>query len=490
MLHSIFIALATHAFILIAGASELRAQQGECPRNASVLRLAAHGDPIDLWNCLVELTEEGGDPDITNAEGNTPLHLAAASASDPRNILTLKYFGGYSSTLLNDAGEFPLDLALTQNPNSAVVATMVVLNQLTSSFVFPSCRTPRDDRVALVWSNDIADGVHWPDWPCRTIFPPPDVGADCTAFLTAEFIAQSSPRALRYCQVNANLTSRDKDGNSALHLAMMQGEDRVTVHALLVDMPEEHRQDYLDAQNNEGWTALHLAARHATDPAVITWLVNWGADPDSLAFPQERLLGRTPVQGTTPLHRAVRHDDPELAYEITARLLAAGADPTIQRADEDGDGGQVPLHLAARDAKIDNIVWLLMEAEIVQSSLLDTLVGREIKNHQDSKGRTPLYYLVGTSNSYEAIELLLLYGLDPDMGDETGITPLMLYAQRGEDPDILDLLFDFSENPCRTSEEGFTALAYARENENLLKAEGYSSGEQVSPVDRLRDRCN
>ena len=89
--------------------------------------------------------------------------------------------------------------------------------------------------------------------------------------------------------------------------------------ATAVDVQAELVKSDLHAQDEDGWTPLHLAAWYATNPAVVRVLLEAGAD-----------LHAQDEDGWTPLHLAAYAGTPAV---VTA-LLEAGAN--LEARDEDG----------------------------------------------------------------------------------------------------------------------------------------------------------
>ncbi|RNC82775.1 MAG: ankyrin repeat domain-containing protein [Phycisphaera sp.] len=87
------------------------------------------------------------------------------------------------------------------------------------------------------------------------------------------------------------------------------------------------RPDILNLCNAEGWSPMHLAC-YAHADTVLAVLCEFDADPNVVACNNTL---------ETPLHSAVRTDDPGLIET----LLAAGADPRFTDA-----AGRTPLQLA------------------------------------------------------------------------------------------------------------------------------------------------
>ncbi len=243
----------------------------------------------------------------------------------------------------------------------------------------------------------------------------------------------------------------------------------------------------VDAEDEDGRTALYYAAVYGT-PDQVAALLSRGADPNGGDNPLEGVLSewaqrasyfgqesidRTDLpgsdemlaklavltdEGSTPpdMEKAVTHAGvigdvrvldllaqfPEFDEAIAAKsfdvlllsldnpemfskLLAAGADPT--QMNEDGD---TLLHALIPAAGIVYLNNLLAEDQ-----------------------NQPAYDLVSP------IRHLLALGLDPDMRDSTGRTPLMLAAQSGLS-DVMTLLLDQGADASATSATGAGVLHF------------------------------
>jgi len=128
----------------------------------------------------------------------------------------------------------------------------------------------------------------------------------------------------------ANLSARDRDGNSALHTAIASNAHQAA--AFLLDAG-------VDGGGGSGETPLSLALRSG-DAELAQMLLARGTDPN-----------QADAEGVTPLARAVVEHD-----QRTARaLLAAGASPDV---DPPGPDGSVLEH-AVREGWADFVTLLL-----------------------------------------------------------------------------------------------------------------------------------
>jgi len=125
----------------------------------------------------------------------------------------------------------------------------------------------------------------------------------------------------------------------------------------------------LDTFSPDGFSVLGLAAFFG-HLDLLSMLLELGASLEAPA--------RNPMR-VRPLHSAVAHGDPEIAFEAARRLLKAGANPNILQ-----QGGMTPLHEAVYNA------------------------------------------------NFELVDLLLDHGANPHLSNDEGDSPLQLSQARGE----------------------------------------------------------
>uniref|UniRef100_A0A8B9QM25 Nuclear factor NF-kappa-B p105 subunit n=1 Tax=Anas platyrhynchos TaxID=8839 RepID=A0A8B9QM25_ANAPL len=153
-------------------------------------------------------------------------------------------------------------------------------------------------------------------------------------------------------RAGADVSLLDRHGNSALHLAAAEGDDRILSlllkHKKIPSMVDLFNGEVnVNAQEQKsGRTALHLAVELENIPLAGYLLLETDVDVNSTTY-----------DGTTPLHIAAGRGSTKLA----AVLKAAGADPHIEnfeplfdledmKDDDDDEGivpGTTPLDMAA-----------------------------------------------------------------------------------------------------------------------------------------------
>ena len=280
------------------------------------------------------------------------------------------------------------------------------------------------------------------------------------------------PGELKYCIQNDDtfLEKIDRFGNTFLHLVATQSSDPTLIDLVFYATDIENRTILASQTNQDGHTALHLAAMKSKNSSVITRLIAWGGDPN---FGEATWLSN-PLKTrrlTMPIHLAAARDD-SMAPEIILRLLAGGANSFHE--DEEGN---TALHIVLkRQEAFPDTIGLLLMAQDYQKSIFK----RKIPEPQNLKGATPLAYASVKNDNYWIIAELISFGADPDIADQEGWTPLLLYAATGTDPDTFELLLINSKDRCEMKvtdgkSKGTTVNAALKSNEMLtaqLTAEG------------------
>lgn len=205
-------------------------------------------------------------------------------------------------------------------------------------------------------------------------------------------------------------------------------------------------------------TALTCAAEKGYD-AIVDLLMERGADPN--------LPGRG---GWTPLFYAVAHGNSHIAK----RLLEAGGYLGVR-----SRSGMTPLHIAARE-----------NHEGVAKLLLDLKANIEAR---DDDGDTPLHFAV-MSEHVEVLHLLLDHGACPDTANDKLIRPIHLAAQIGS-IDAAQLLHKKGASLEPSNEDNDTPLHIAAANERKdfvgwLLAKGVAPEPRNADGDRPIDLAN
>ncbi|XP_067094486.1 NF-kappa-B inhibitor epsilon [Osmerus mordax] len=236
------------------------------------------------------------------------------------------------------------------------------------------------------------------------------------------------PQAQQLLEDVALATHPDEDGDTALHIAVVKGEEGL-VYRLIHLLTLAHKD--LDTYNNLRQTPLHLAV--ITHQAkLVEALLRAGADHAALdrcgqtslhlccehsqqaclsVLLSQALPSRSPslcleirnFEGLTPLHLAVQGGHVELAR----LLLDAGASINAM----DNKSGQSPLMHAVENHNADMVHFLIENACDV--------------NSQSYSGNTALHVACGRGQ-VDTVRLLMKNGADSSLKNYHNDTPVMV----------------------------------------------------------------
>lgn len=199
----------------------------------------------------------------------------------------------------------------------------------------------------------------------------------------------------------------------------------------------------LEILNNEGLSAMHLAARNNHCSMVLA-MAQKGADINVMADSPAEI-------GMTPLHEACVYGN----VKIIDLLMSLGADDTIKN-----NKGETPAHMAVQK----KIFYKEIKPE-VRVKMLEALNAVDIPGDD---GKTPL--LLAQSQDYgtavEVTNFLLDKGVDVNRADNYGNTALLLHADRHCNKGVIKELIRAGADINAKNKNGDTALHFALINGN------------------------
>ena len=195
----------------------------------------------------------------------------------------------------------------------------------------------------------------------------------------------------------------NEDGDCLLHIACQWG-DVDTIRYLITDERcNPNVQSYIS-----GNTPLHIAAKYGKDDIIVQLLSCEECDPNM----QNK-------EGDSPLHIAVRDD---IISAISLLLTSKRCNPNVQNKD-----GDCSLHIAVCENRIPMISQLLANKQCNQ-------------NIWNNDYLTPLLIAINHKNSSAATVLLQHRNCDLTLCDPHGNTPLHLACIGGEtEPEMVEV---------------------------------------------------
>ncbi|MEX0653824.1 MAG: ankyrin repeat domain-containing protein [Phycisphaeraceae bacterium] len=463
------------AILLAAGADpNLPGKDGQLP-----LHVAIKTRYLPL---VQDLLQGGARLDAVDAEGRTALHVAAA-AGGPRLIEALLAAG--ADVHARDAqGRTPLHIAMAPHRGSRDIslllldhgADLVARDQHghTPGTPFPEIRygsPPRQEMVVSVWWRQLQRDAL--DEAAAWLEAAPEVLTADAGYTPATLLH----RAVREGEVelvrllldhgaDPNLAGQ-QEGRTALHeLVWARSVHDQNVRPPLLELLLEAGAD-VHARDDEGRTALHLAAGWRSAGVMIPRLLEKGAKVDALDD-----------AGSPPLHYAafqthmneatvdlLREHGAELdlytatalnEQALVASLLAKAPSQVNAR---DNHPGRTPLHIAAHFGHVELADYLLENGAHVnvletnhplrrtplhialsynEPAVVRRLVeARADLTARDAHGRTPLHQAAG--RDADLVAFLLEHGADINAENNRGQTPLDL-AQQFTNQSVTELL--------------------------------------------------
>uniref|UniRef100_A0ABD2XK81 Uncharacterized protein n=1 Tax=Trichogramma kaykai TaxID=54128 RepID=A0ABD2XK81_9HYME len=315
---------------------------------------------------------KGADPNLANADGSTALHIIssyACSSEEWVNLLDLIFRN--RQTLQVDArdkkGRTPLQLALHRG--NVEVAKWLLRGGADFNLADTDGFTPLHTIIRLGHSDE---------WT--------------RLFLR---IKDNQHQTL---QVDA----LDKEGNTALHLALRERRKRLAVSLL-------RRGANPNSVSGDGSTALHIMCQKNNDD--VAWVYSFFKICDENN--QTVRIDVRDKEGNTALHLALSNG----CRTIAELLLTRGANPNLVTGD-----GSTALHIICEKYK-DDFDWANFFFEICDENNQTVRI-----DAKDKLGRTPLQ-LALTGGCRRMAELLLKRGADPNLADPEGSTPLHIICQ-------------------------------------------------------------
>jgi len=356
---------------------------------------------------IASLLDYGAEINTQDAKGNSVLHIAGppGTSLDSVNLFLTR---GANPNLRDEHGDSPLHVAIVLNRSDEVVkallsgeADVTIRNLDGKTPLYLAVEKNRPYIIPLLLSHK-AD-----------IF-----AVDNNGDTPFEKALKENPHLVFSMITSETVFQNDSNGNTMLHLTVLEGGDIAVVKAIL-----DRNPSVANARNREGDTSLTIAVRKNHEVAG-TLLLNKGADifavnangesPLFLTFPNSesrssdlrrwminpQTLSARDGLGNTALHYAAQW---QLNYWIPLLIMNGAATEAINAT------GETPLFFAARYNSPSTIRLLVTNGSILEA--------------RDFLGNSVLHAAVRW-NAYQGAVAIIDLGLDVNCHALNGKTPL------------------------------------------------------------------
>lgn len=452
--------------------------------SATPLHDAVRNGRID---CAALLLSSGADPNQKDSSGNTPLHLVMPMASRSE-IFAQLLSSGADPNQKDSYGETPLHIAARLGMSESIIRSLISAgadtNERNKKGITPlSLAIERSQTEQATLFVALGADIHAED-------------IDGNTSLTKAI--KAGPDMVKAVVLDSNIQSRDSQGKTPLHIAVLAKADPVIINFLISKKAD------VNARDKNGDTPLHVAVRN-NDRASGEILLAYGADvfypnvsgESALKAALTRMGGRQDWMlnsnviksadgaGNTPLHLAAEWQ----LNNIVSFIVEKGGDPNARNAN-----GETPLFNAVKADSSETIRTLLMEntgkkadinardflgntalhacvnwaADNAAETLLsyDTITNaHRLINARNLAGKTALHESCRTGN-LPFIRSLIASGADINAVDETGKTSLTDAIQANR-TDAVKILLEKGASPVMQDMYGRNAYHEAVEHSSV-----------------------
>jgi ankyrin repeat protein len=407
-------------------------------RGESPLSLALASESNELLEAIVNETNVL----LQNSDGNTPLHIALMNDA---SLLKVQYIISLSNdvNIRNKNGNSALFYAVMKNRKKVGE----ILLEKNADIFSTNTNNNSPLRLALKYGGSIQDWLI----TSKTI-KATDGSGNTALHYAAEW--EYSDAIVALLQKGSDIHTKNANGETALFNAVKTNNPNII--QLIVDGGAD-----LSVRDNLGSVPLHTAVRWDAEKSVIK-LIELGVDVNAQniagksALSEACITGKndlakllldsaadsnaSDINGVTILMDAIRGQN----NSVVKLLLSYGANPNVQEIN-----GKNSYHEAAATGN-KSIIKLIRDAG-----------GNPLA--RDKNGKTP--FSVVMNDDFDIIKCVL--GNNYTITDSDGNTPIHLVVKQNASVELLEFLIKDGYPIDTRNANGYTALNYAIENDNI-----------------------
>ena len=369
-----------------------------------------------LW-----LLNNGFDINLSNANGNTPLHLVAKKGDI--NLIYLFVEHGADLNAQNQLGETPLSLSIQSNPEAFNLllhlgADLKIKDNSGKRVIDVAIYQRQPELVEILFQHGVE--------PSQTLL---------------KYARKNIKQDLSNRREAQQIVSLIKEYKELRTLAIFEGDN---ARQLTFNPPQLRTKQFLPSKQDPPI----VEATRKNDIDTVRRLIAQGVNVD--------VISRAGSINDDEFNATALHIAFSSGYtDIASVLIKSGANLTIQNG-----AGHHPLFLAANDLNLSKLILehiKLEESKLViykQTALLSDRLNSRVANlliakgadinYQNKYGYTPLHYAVFNKNVF-LTELFLNKNAKVNVGNSVTETPLY-YATRNNQPTIVDMLLEKGAN--------------------------------------------
>lgn len=240
--------------------------------------------------------------------------------------------------------------------------------------------------------------------------------------------------------VNFNDRTKGFEGLSILQALTLRGDKS----AISLVLESGANIDYF--VNDLSLNTLMLASKYIDDPVIIKMLLEAGAK-----------INEINKDGYNPLLLAAQHNP---SSAVITTLINSGANLR-------------PYRVKSSLLKYNDVTALILASTYNNESVVRKLIslGDDLE-FKDSLGLNALFVACAHNPNVDVIKALLMAGLSLEKTrDKDGNTPLMAAAFLNPNPTVIKYIIDKTHNLRNINNDGFNFIDYLKQNNNLSKAE-------------------